>query len=232
MSGLAFKVTSNLDEIKLAITSLGRPVAKAAKLAIEDAGEILKTEARAHIRAVGFSKRWANAYRVTVYPKTRDSIDAAAQGLLKHIDYSDIYALGGTIVGSPLLWVPFSTTPKLDNRRTSASIKSYEAKGVELEAIHNRGHPILGVKVQMTKSQARQKRIKLTKADVTRGFRKAPRQKKGRAAFVWKVVPLFFGLRSVTIKKRFSWERVQSKVQALVPALYDKRIRDVADFRG
>ena len=226
---LQFTVTGNFDQIGVAIKSLGIPVAQAATEAITEASLLLKQEARAMIRSAGFSSRWANAYRTFVFPKKGASIDAAAFGLLKDIAFSDIFATGGTITGKPFLWLPFSTTPKLDNRRSSASIKDYRRKGVELFAIHNKGHPILGAKVQMSLSQSKARRIKVTRADVLRGFKKAPRQKKGHATFVWRVVPLFFGLKSVTIRKRFDWDGVTTRVSNLVPSLYERAINRLAD---
>lgn len=219
-------------EISVSIQSLGVPVAKAAQMAMKDAAMQLKLLARAHIRQVGFSQRWANAYKVYVYPDKGYSIDAAAFGLFKNLDFSDIYATGGTIHGKPMLWIPFKTTPKIDRRRSAASAKDYQRKGVKMESFKSKsGKPLLGVKVLMTRSQANRRTVKVSLGDILSGARGKRARAAGRAGggLVRRTVPLFFGVSSVAVKKRFDWPSVEARVNAMVPSLYEKAISKLAD---
>lgn len=228
MSTKAVKLeVSNVgSEFSIAVKSLSLPVAKAAQGAIKEAGALLKTEARRMIGEAGFSKRFQNAYRVTVYPERGFSINASAFGLFQHIKYSDIFSLGGKITGSPLLWIPFKTTPKLDRRKSAADIEDYKAKGIKLVSMTSKnGRPLMGERITMSASMARRGTIKLTVSDVRTGAKKTKTTK----GLVTKTVPLFFGMRSVTIRQRFSWERVVIAVQSQVPGLYSKQIAKLAD---
>lgn len=219
-------------QIKIAIESLSVPVAKAATLAIKDAALILKAEGRAMIRAAGFSQGWGHAYKVTVFPAKGYSVDAAAFGVMKGIDYSDIYATGGKISGSPLLWIPFSTTPKLDRRKTAADVRDYSRKGVKLFTLAGQttrgGHPILGETIAMSRSQAGRKNLKITKTDVLTGSKRV-KGKRGGSGLVRRTVPLFFGVSSITVRKRLDWQRVQATTQDQVAGLYDAAIKSLAD---
>ncbi len=86
-------------------------IATAATGAIKDAANQVKRQGRAAIRRAGFSARWQNAFRVDVYPRAGESIDAAAYAH-HNIRYAGIFESGGTIPGSPLLWLPLPTAPQ------------------------------------------------------------------------------------------------------------------------
>lgn len=232
-NAVSFSLNDITGEVLIAFKSLSVPVAKAATIAIHDAGDLLKTEARALIRASGFSMKWEKAYRVHVYPGRGFSVDAAAQGLFAAgLHYSDIFATGGTIQGKPFLWLPLKTTPKLDRRKSAADIADYRRKGVKLFSFRSRhGKPLVGAHLQMTKGQANRGdgRIKLTSADVLSGSKRGAKGKRNLPGMVSKSVPLFFGIPSMTIRKRLEWQGLESKVQAQLPALYDAAIQQLAD---
>ncbi len=223
---LRFNVETISDVIKVSIEGLSLPVAKAATATIKDAAKLLKTTARAHIARAGFSSRWQNAYRVTVYPEKGFSVDAAAFGVFKSIEYSDIFATGGKITGSPLLWIPLKGAPKFDRRKTNADIKDYQQKGIKLYSIKGSNPPLLAASITMTKSQAKKKVVRITVSDLLKGQKKSTSRKGTK--LVTRLVPLFVGESSITIKKRFDWAIVQDAVQNRVPALYDQQIAKLA----
>jgi hypothetical protein len=103
-----------------AFTGHYRTIAQAATGAIKEAAELAKSAARSNIASAGFSERWQNALRANTYPKSGESIDAAA--LVYHkIPYAGIFERGGTITGKPLLWIPLGQNLSGGNRLTPKS---------------------------------------------------------------------------------------------------------------
>lgn len=228
---IKISVTKVADELSVAIKSLSVPVAEAATDAIIDAGALLKSEARTMIASAGFSRRWQNAYRVNVYPSQgKKSIDAAAYGRFRNVDYADIFATGGSIRGKPMLWIPLSGTPKIDRRKTSADITDYRKAGIKLFTMSGSGHrPLLGAQVMMSRSAAnRGGNIKVSINDIKSGVRGSPNRKR-KGGLVRRTVPLFFGISVVSIRRRFNWDNVLVSVQSKVPALYEKHINRLAE---
>jgi hypothetical protein len=225
-----FTADNPAPDFVIAVQSLSVPVAKAATLAIKNAGALLKQTARSHIASAGFSRKWQNAYRVTVYPQKGYSVDAAAFGLFKGIKYSDIFGLGGRISAHKgELWLPFPTTPLADRRHSQASPKDYKNKGIKLVSFKSKaGVPLLAAPVAMSRSQASRKIVKLSFGELAAGAKK---QRKGakNVSFVNRNVPLFHGVKSVAIKKRFNWDQVQEAVQNQVPGLYYSAIQSLGD---
>lgn len=215
----------------VAVTLMSIPVSKAAQLAIKNAGGLLLQSARGHIARVGFSEKWQRAYKVKVYPEKGNSIDAAAFGLFKNIDYSDIFATGGRIKGSHLLWIPFGSTPKIDKRKTEADIRDYKNAGVKMVSFKSKhGAPLMAAPVMMTRTQSRRTRISLTLNEIKTGAKKLSKKTKAKnPTLVKRNVPLFQGVSSIQIKKRFDWDKVQESVQNQVPALYEAAINKLAD---
>jgi hypothetical protein len=228
---LAVSLSDITVDFQAAMKGLSVPVAKAATLAIKDAGAMLKSEARSMIAGAGFSVKWQKAYRVKIYPERKFSVDAAAFGYFNPgLHYSDIFATGGQIHGHPFLWIPFSTTPTFDRRRASAAAKDYARKGVKLVSFKSKsGRPLLAATVLVSKAQANSgRKIKLTTADILAGSKKY-RGKRNVPGMVKKAVPLFFGVSTITIKKRLEWAGVQVRVQEAVPGLYSRAIDQLAD---
>ena len=88
------------------------PIARAATLAIREAGEEIKQDARAQIGAAGFSRRWQNALRVDHYPRGGETSVNAAAHIWHRIPYARVFEEGATIGGSPFLWLPLSHAPQ------------------------------------------------------------------------------------------------------------------------
>lgn len=94
-------------------------IALAATKAMTRAADIFKNDARADIAKAGFSTRWQNALRVTVYPAGRNSLSPAMYAY-HNIWYSGIFEDGGTIRAKKnRMWIPLPTVPKKGNRRLS-----------------------------------------------------------------------------------------------------------------
>lgn len=144
-------------------------LARAAKLAIGDAGRIAHEGLRAEIAAAGLGPRFAAAQRLDVYPKG-DSIDAAAV-LRNRIPWSGIHAEGGAIAGGPLLWLPIADNlPAAPGGRRWTPAAYARAAGPLFSLRGRDGLPLLGV------------------------------ERDGRT------VPVFFGVSSVTLRRRIDVE--------------------------
>lgn len=239
MTDVRFDISGVGDQFIAAFTALdfsanGSALAKmmaAATMTIREAGSLLKTMGRANIAAGGMSKKWQNAWRVEVFPKSGYSLDAAAYGH-HNIPYSPIFQDGGTITGKKgLLWIPMETVPKLGKR--TATARQLSSAGVKLFSINRNGrHPLLAAKVSAAGG-----------AQNLRGVVSLPRLRSGTDAVKIRdtsrkrakqrggvkasdaggrsvTVPLFVGVPSVTIKARFDLRTVTQNIVARLPELY------------
>jgi uncharacterized protein DUF6441 len=175
-----------------------RPIAKAATAAIREAGEIAKRDGRASIAASGFSRKWQNALRVNIYPPQGDSLRPAAF-IYHKIRYAGVFEEGAVIGGQPLLWLPLPTVPL---RRGRPMTPSQYARSVgPLVSVQRPGSPPL----------------------LFPKYRSGRRRRNGTIGKERK--PLFVGLSSVAIAKRFNIKGAAQNAAAQLPSLYEKHLR-------
>ncbi len=175
-----------------------RPIAKAATAAVREAGDIAKNNSRASIAAAGFSRKWQNALRVNIYPPQGDSLRPAAF-IFHKIRYAGVFEDGAIIGGAPFLWLPLDTVPLRRGRPVTPS--QYVKSIGPLVSVQRPGRPpLLFPKYR----SARRRRGKTTSKD-----RK----------------PLYVGLTSVAIAKRFNIKAAAQNAAALLPSLFEKHLR-------
>jgi hypothetical protein len=197
-------------------------VASAAKQAIGETANDLKTKGRADIGAAGFSSKWRNALRVNTYPKgSKPSIDAACF-LYHKIEYSWVFEKGASIRGSRLLWIPLPNVPKRFGRSKMSPSQVREA-GVQLVLARDPGHfPMLFARLTLgtrkAKDFAQGKLPKLSKSELVFGS-KAGKTEEVRA-------PLFVGVASVTIKQRFHIFSLAERAFQELPGRYFNALKD------
>ena len=184
-----------LDRI---VRELQAPIAKAATAAVREAGDIAKNNGRASIAAAGFSRKWQNALRVNIYPPQGDSLRPAAF-IFHKIRYAGVFEDGAIIGGQPFLWLPLDTVPL---RRGRPMTPSQYAKSIgPLVTVQRPGRPpLLFPKYR----SARRRRGSTSRKD-----RK----------------PLYVGLSSVAIAKRFNIKGAAQNAAAQLPSLYEKHLR-------
>jgi hypothetical protein len=208
------KVTYDKKSFSEAFMRKERPIAKAATLAIFEAADDLKGTARASIAGAGFSKKWQNALRVEAYPKRgKQSINAAA--LIYHkISYASIFEDGANISGKPTLWLPMPNIPKKLNGK-KLSPKTFKGP---LQYVKRPGkRPLLVTPIRVTASMAKKPRMgKIAAARLNRG---------PNGAGVIRSVPVFFGINTVRIRKRFDIGGATKKVGNTLGALYFKKLK-------
>lgn len=118
-------------------------IAHAAGDAADAAARQLKPRARAAIGAGGFSTRFQNAFRVRIYGGNGRSLNTAVFGYDK-IPYAGIFAHGGRIGGSPLLWLPLPAAPQRAGRRRLTAGNFSALTGIHLVSFRGGRLPLLG----------------------------------------------------------------------------------------
>src|SRR4051812_27090966 len=183
------------------VKEMQRPIAKAATAAIHEAGELAKRDGRASIAAAGFSRKWQNALRVNFYPSQGDSMRPAAF-IFHKIRYAGVFEEGAVIGGQPLLWLPLPNVPL---RRGRPMTPSQYARSVgPLVSVQRPGAPPLLF----------------------------PKQRKGRrrrGSSTAERKPLYVGLSSVAIAKRFNIKGAAQNAAAQLPSLFERRPREARD---
>lgn len=197
-------------------------IAEAGTAAIRDVAAKVKREGRAEIGRAGFSRRFQNALRVRVFPPEGVSIDAAV--FVKHAsDYAGIFETGGTITGSPFLWLPLPAAPlKIGRQRVTP--KLYSQRIGPLHSIKRPGKPPL-LAAYVVGSPGAGKRA--TIGQLRRGATARRRVLRGRGTGVSLVsLPLFVGIRAVSIRKRFGLTAIFDRARASLAPSFLRRLRE------
>jgi Family of unknown function (DUF6441) len=184
--------------VEAVVREIQRPIAKAATSAVREVGEIAKRDGRASIAASGFSRKWQNALRVNIYPPQGDSLRPAAF-IYHKIRYAGVFEEGAVIGGQPLLWLPLPTVPLRRGRPMTPS--QYVRSVGPLVSVQRPGSPPL----LFPKS------------------RSSRRRRNGNSGKERK--PLYVGLSSVAIAKRFNIKGSAQNAAAQLPSLFEKHLR-------
>lgn len=209
LSDIAGAVKSALAE------DTSRQMAVAATATLTQAQDEMKKRVRSNIASGGFSRKWQNAWRVNKYPAGKESISGAVFGYHK-IPFSAVFETGATVTGrSGLLWIALPSAPKVGRFR--ATPRRLAEAGVKLFPMHG-NKPILGANIKTATPGAITGKLSLSKLKRgTKGKRGTPQ-----------AVPLFVGVRSVTLKKRFHVSEVAAAISNELPALYDANMREAS----
>ncbi|HDZ74371.1 MAG TPA: hypothetical protein ENH55_16730 [Aurantimonas coralicida] len=206
-------------EFEEAMAEMKRPMAEAATAAIEEAGATIKVGARADIARAGFSKRFQNALRVDTFPRRpKVSIDAAAF-IFSKVPYAEVFESGATIRGKPRLWIPLEGTPKKIGRDRMTAKRFAQRIGPLTFLDRGGRRPLLGARAALTRSQANKARPKVSLAALRRG---ADGTATGRT--VLRTVPLFLGVSSIVVPKKFSVRKIIDKAAGRLAEIYVRKI--------
>jgi uncharacterized protein DUF6441 len=198
--GLRFAISDVAKRfVDTIVKELQRPIAKAATAAIREAGEIAKRDGRASIAAAGFSRKWQNALRVNIYPPQGDSMRPAAF-IFHKIRYAGLFEEGAVISGQPLLWLPLPNVPLRRGRPMTPS-QYARSIGPLVSVQRPGGPPLLFPKYRSGRGRRR------------------------RATVGAERKPLYVGLSSVAIAKRFNIKGAAQNAAAQLPSLFAKHLR-------
>lgn len=195
-----------------------KPIAKAAKRSMVQVADGIKAQGRANILAAGFTTRWANTFRVDVYPKGSTVSASAAALVYDKIPYADIFETGGTIQGKPTLWLPLPTTPKKIGRQRITPALYIRQIGPLFPIKRPGKATLLAANIGVSARQkASGKPGKITNAKLRKGASgSGPRQ----------AVPLFIGIDKVDIKQKFHLRAITRVNAARLASLYYRNFLD------
>ena len=190
------------------------PIKEAATLAMRELTEVAKKRGRARIGQAGFSRRWENALRGETYPERGFSANAVSF-LYHRIPYAGVFEEGARIRGKPYLWVPLSSTPRL-GRRKKLTPQNFSREFGPLVPMQGK-RPMLGAPVSVTKAAAKKGGpYRVSKAALRRG---------AADVGIIRTAPVFIGVDTVNIRKRFNLKREFDIASRQLPALYLKNLK-------
>lgn len=211
--------TPSRSDILLAFTSNADTLAKTGKQTMVKVAEIAKQRGRLAIRAggPGFNGRWPNTLRADVYPKSKNSMNSAALLYIRST-YAGIFEDGGVITEGkgPLLWLPLPDTPKVINRKKVTPKALAQAIGRPLTYYKPPGgKPLLVTFIRSASDVSRS----ITITTLRRGLDTKGKKK------VSKMVPLFVGVRSVTMPKKWNVRGAVIQAVTQIPSIYAEMLR-------
>jgi hypothetical protein len=129
---MAVNVDFSPEDFKKFSEDARKTIADAATGTVTEVANRMVRAGRQNIASAGFGSKWQNALRASIYPRSGTSINAAA--VVRHkIPYAEVFELGATIRGKPLLWVPING----NKQRIS------QFRGAHLFSINRPGKPPL-----------------------------------------------------------------------------------------
>jgi hypothetical protein len=183
-------------------------IAKTATKTMHDAADLMKSQGRSAMASGGMSTRFQNTLRSNVYPSSGVSLTPAAL-LYDKIPWAGIFETGGTIAGSPMLWLPIDENLPLQARGKRWTPKDFTNQIGPLRSGKHGSKPLLFGQVRVGKSGG------VLALPSKRGNQHFSKQKKQ-----WR--PVFVGVSSVTEKKRFDITAVVEKVSDQLGEIYSK----------
>jgi hypothetical protein len=178
-----------------ATTEYERIMSKAATLAMREVGRDAVAKGRASIAAGGFSTRFQRTLRAINKPPSGFVLNPSVY-VHSTVNYADIFETGKTIAaeGDNWLWLPLPSVPRGAHREHMTAREYFKNIGPLIKLKRPKGEtPILAAVIRRgPKAQPFGKFA--TRSQLKRG-------KGGRGEV--EVIPLFVGVRSVTIPKKF-----------------------------
>jgi len=191
-----------------------RIMSKASTLAMREVGRDAVAKGRASIAAGGFSTRFQKTLRAINKPPSGFVLNPSVY-VHSTVNYADVFETGKTIQGSPYLWLPLPSVPKSTHREHMTPREYVKNIGPLISLKRPPGaQPILaavirrGVKAQPFGTFA------------TRGQLRRGRAGRGKT----QMIPLFVGVRSITIPKKFDVHAAAEQAFAQLEKFYKENL--------
>jgi hypothetical protein len=199
-------------------------IVEAANKAVQQSASAGVQAGRADIAQAGFSKIWQNSLRYKMMTP-KNSLNPKAY-IHTRINYADIFETGGTIQGDPLIWLPLPSVPP------------NPGSGLKFGGVVKREHMTPGQyvrKIGPLISLRRPGKPPILAAAIRRGFKAQPfgrfatkaqlrRGLKGRGGGV-QMIPLFVGVPSVHISKKWNVTAALQREANNMPKYYEEELR-------
>lgn len=216
MAGVKLTFAAIKGQLEDAIEAKYRPIAAAVTAAIKDTAAFVKAQGRADI-ASALGPKFANSWRVNVYPSGGRSSAGAAVYAFSRIRYAGVFETGASIHGKPTLWIPLPNAPKrIGRQRITPAL--YVARVGPLRLVQRPGHrPLLVADIRVGRRTAVSGRRVFALSTLRRG---------GAAGAKGAVisVPMFFGIDAVGIRKRIHIQRIAQQARDRIPSLFAKHL--------
>ena len=210
-----------------ATTQYEKIIAKASTQAMRDVGREGIKGGRAAIGAAGFSSFVQRSLRAINKPPSGYVLNPSVY-VHSLINYLDVFETGKTIVGSPLIWLPLPNVPPMPGsglkfggivgREHMTPSQYVRMVGPLVTMKSANGKPMLGAVVE--------EGGKVTRRRLRQTFLRGVFGEKRKRTHV---VPLYVGVPSVTIPKKFD---VNEKLEAAAKQLGDFYKKRVEPYEG
>lgn len=222
MTGLGLKLAYTKGAFEQVFKNKYHPVATAVTAAIDEAGAIALEAGRASIAAAGgrFGRKWPRALQFKRYP-ARPQVSARAAGdLYLKSAYGGIFEYGGVIKGKPYLWLPLSSSPKtLSGKKLTPELFKKNI-GPLFEVKRLGKPPLLVAKID------RQKRRRDSHGGRIGAVTVAALKRGAALSAHYTTVPIFVGLKSITITPKFHIRAAAHQAASQLPQLFYSNFKD------
>lgn len=218
MADLKLVVAALNGKLEEAVEKKYAPIAKAAAAAIGDAAGFVKSAGRANI-ALALGARFANSWRVNVYPSRGKPSADAALFAFSRIGYANIFETGGAIHGQPMLWLPTKNAPpRIGRQRITPAL--YISRIGPLAFVKPPGRlPMLVANIKLGGRTAASGRTVFAISTLRRGAAPSTRGVK-------RSIVMFIGHDAVTIRKRINIQRIAQEARNRLPASFVAHLTD------
>lgn len=213
MAGFSWRYDPKTEEFKKAFILGSNVVVAAANAAVEDSAKAGVAGGRASIAGAGFSKRWQNSLRYKMITKKGDLNPVAY--IHTTINYADVFETGKDIQADTWLWLPLPSVPGIRGRRHMTPSQYIKNIGPLIKLRRPGRAPILAAVIRRgAKAQPFGKFA--TRGQLKRGLASRGQQE---------VIPLFVGVKSVHIGKKWDVNTQLQKAANEMPKFYEEELR-------
>lgn len=217
---LKLLVAATRGDFDRAVQAATKEVADADAATMREVTDLAKTGGRRAIASAGFSVRWQNALRSRIWVNDADRVGGTAGQVSLQSSYGGIFDKGGDITGKPTVWLPIlDNLPRSTTKWTPSAFNAQIGKLSFVPAGNGHG-PMLVGKVAIGKAGK-------TKSAPLRG--NSARAARSRTNFfvrsAAKTLPMFVGLESVHIGKKFDIEAAADVAMKQYPDIFAKNLK-------
>lgn len=218
---MKLSIAGKPGEFQRAFDGMLDPIEKAAAAAAKDAQTEIVAGGRANIASAGFSGRWQRGLLVKISGKgLRTSVHARHR-----VNFATLFETGGRIAGKRgLLWLPLPTVPKKIGKAAMTPRNFVHLIGPLFTMRVPGKPPLLGAYMQgLAGSKVSLAKLRAGSALARLGVRGRGGGKASRGVVA---TPVFHGVSSVTIRRRWNLRAVYDQAQRNLPINFANRLKE------
>lgn len=239
---MQIKVESRNQDWKDAAKQIEGTIFGAARGAFQDLAAQVQSKARAEIAGAGFKGKWVTGFKTYIFPRVpgpNDVTELTMRGFHSY-NIANVFERGANAAGKPLLWIPLATAPNSVNGKATTPARLIAA-GVRLHKITRGGKNILVGNIIRPSARSKKRTLvklargrfvqsgKVTLAQLLNAQRNIRRTQVRRAfgvagGYQTVSIPLFVGVSSVEIRRKFNISAIYEQGRDDLPELYNARL--------